>query len=357
MEHKEFLFLHNISKLKKVMMVATLIIFILLSSVIVPNASALRTFDGDFVSIDEPIDDDVFASGGTININAPISGAIIIGGNINVNAPIKNDLIAMGGQIYINSDIGGKIVVAGGNVNIKGNISTNAVIAAGNVQIHSPSNIGRDAAIAGGNIINEGKIAGNLTVRGDNFENRGTASNVDFESSEFDTKDFAKGIEEFFRISRIIMAVGLLIVGILLVRTFPIPFKAVADEVRDSPLRDTVFGFAMIIASVILLFILAISLIGFPLAMILGMGFLTALMLSILFVSYSLGNKTFSMIRKQKNTGNTVVLIVGFIILQLLFNIPYAGWLINIIAVSLGFGALLYSLNQNWNRLTGKENV
>lgn len=352
---QKFLFPYSTSSSRKIM-IEILILTLLSSILFIPAASALKTFGGDFVTIDEPIDDDVFASGGTINIDAPISGGIITGGDINVNAPVENDLIAAGGQIYINSDIGGKIVVAGGNVNVKGNISTNAVIAAGNVQIHRSSIIGKDAEIAGGNVVNEGKIIGNLTVKSDSFENRGTAGQIIHEKSEFDSKSFVKGIKDFFRISALIMAVGLLIVGILFVRTFPAPFITVADEVRNSPLRDTAFGFVMMIASVIVLFILTISVIGFPLALLLGLGFVIALMLSTLFVSYGLGSKIFSLLGKQ-NTSNIATLVVGFIILQLLFNIPYVGWLTVLIAVSLGFGGILYSLNRNWDKLTGKENV
>jgi len=55
---------------------------------------ALESFSGNVISIDTPIDDDIFAAGNTVNINAPVNSATIAGSTLNINAPIKEDIYA-----------------------------------------------------------------------------------------------------------------------------------------------------------------------------------------------------------------------------------------------------------------------
>jgi hypothetical protein len=160
-----------------------LIIISLLLILLLPNVQALKMLSGDQVSIDSPIDDDVFAAGDTVTINAPVAGVVISGGDISINAPVNGDVFVAGGKIVVNSDIEGKIVAAGGDIDLRGD-AKNAVIAGGNINIHATSVISRDAVITGGDVSNAGKILGNLTVRADNFQNTGSAGSVDFKKSE-----------------------------------------------------------------------------------------------------------------------------------------------------------------------------
>jgi len=325
-----------------------LIILSLLLILLLPNVQALKMLSGDQVSIDSPIDDDVFVVGGTVNINAPVASAVIAGGTIIINAPVSGDVFAAGGQISVNSDIEGKIVAAGGDIDLRGD-AKNAVIAGGNINIHSTSVISRDAVIAGGNVSNAGKILGNLTVRADNFQNTGSAGSVDFEKSEG-----LQGLEELMikmmNILYILITVGFLILGIVLLKLFPTQFLMVEEEVRKSPVKNTLVGFVLIIASVILISLLAVTIIGFPVALIMGMLFIIALMLSTLFVSFAVGRKIVDLFKVKTN--DLLIFVLGFIILNLLFRIPYAGVLIGIVAISLGFGAIIYALRKNWQSIT-----
>jgi hypothetical protein len=70
----------------------SVIILLMAIVLITSSAHALQTFSGDVVSIDNPIDDDVFAAGNVVNINAPVDSATIAGGTLNVNAPVRDIL-------------------------------------------------------------------------------------------------------------------------------------------------------------------------------------------------------------------------------------------------------------------------
>jgi hypothetical protein len=325
-----------------------LIIISLLIILLLPNVQALKMLSGDQVSIDSPIDDDVFVVGGTVNINAPVASAVIAGGDVNINAPVSSDVFVAGGKISVNSDVGGKIIAAGGDIDLRGD-ARNAVIAGGNISIHSTTVISKDAVIAGGNVLNAGTIVGNLTVRADKFQNTGTAGSVDFKKSEG-----LQGLEELMikmmNILYILITVGFLILGIVLLKLFPTQFLIVEEEVRKSPVKNTLVGFVLIIALVILIILLAVTVIGFPVALIMGMLFITALMLSTLFVSFAVGRKIVDLFKVKTN--DILIFVLGFVILNLLFRIPYAGVLIGIVAISLGFGAIVYALRKNWQSIT-----
>ncbi len=308
------------------------------------NAGAVKMLSGNQIKVDTPVQDDVFAAGGAIDINAPVDSAVIAGGNINLNAPVNGDVFVTGGQVTVNSDVKGKIVAAGGNIDIKGN-ARNVVIAGGNVNIHSTAVISRDAVISAGNVINAGRINGNLTVRAENFQNTGSAGNVDFRKSEV-----SQSFRQLISIFRVLITIGFLILGVLFIRLFPAQFFRVEEEVRKSTLLKTAVGFVAIIVSAVVIILVAITVIGLPVAAISAMLFVIALLLSTIFVAFTLGKKILDLFKLK--TGDLWTFIVGFIILSLLFEIPYAGWLIRIVAISLGFGAVCYAARDVWKRTT-----
>ncbi len=84
-----------------------LIIIFLMLILLLPNVQALKMLSGDQVSVDSPIDDDVFVSGGTVTLNAPVASAVIAGGTIIINAPISGDVF--GAENFQNTGSAGSI--------------------------------------------------------------------------------------------------------------------------------------------------------------------------------------------------------------------------------------------------------
>jgi hypothetical protein len=321
---------------------------ILLSS----GGQALRTFSGDTISIDTPIADDVFAAGSMVSINAPVNSAVVAGGTVNINAPVKGDVIAAGGQVYVNSDVGGKVVAAGGDVNLGGNISTNLVAAGGHVSIRPGKTIARDALIGGGDVVNSGRVNGTLTVHANNFTNSGSAGRVDF----YKTENRAPQRDENqspFNIFTLLSIIGYFILGLILVKYLPGIFMAVDSEIRSSTLLKTVIGFVLIIASFIAVLLIAVTMVGLPIALISSLLILATLMLSGTFVSFSLGKWIFELAKIKQ--GDLILFLLGFVILNVLFLLPYVGGLISLISMSLGFAALLYAARRFFR--TGNRSI
>ena len=274
---------------------STICILLLLVVCLPSGVTALATYSGNTVTLNVPVNDDVLAAGGAIDINAPINSLMAAGGTVTVNAPVKGDVIVAGGNVVIHGTIGGKLVAAGGNIDIDSDIGTNAVVAGGTVTVHQNTVIGKDAAISAGTVTNAGNINGKLTVRARNFDNTGSAGSVDFQPVQ-QRYDLSRLLEIF----GVLLSIGWLILGLIIIRSAPARYVVVLGEVRKSPVVKTVVGFIGIIVAIIACAILAVTIIGLPLA---ATGFILlilGLILSVLFVSSILGELVFSWIRYRR---------------------------------------------------------
>ena len=316
------------------------ILFLILTILFSPQALVLQTFSGDSISIDVPVADDIIAAGDAISINAPVDSAIAAGGTVSINAPVNGDVLALGGQVYVNSDVGGKVVAAGGTVHLGGDIGTNLVAAGQRVKLLPGRNVGRDAYIAGQDVASAANINGTLQVSAARFNNTGTAGEVKFHKMENQGRrddDLKAG----YSIFSLIYLLGYFILGLILVRYLPGIFREVDEEARRSTLFKTLFGFVMIVAGFIAILLLAMSIIGLPAALILGLLFFAALLLSGSFISFSLGSWINQKAKLKR--GDLASFALGFVVLNLLFYLPLLGWLIKMASMSLGLASLIYA--------------
>ena len=205
-------------------MVAALIMLVL---VVPGTVQGLVSFSDGSVVIDQPVADDLIVSGGSIEINSPVQSLVAAGGTIEVNAPVEGDVIAAGGTVTLNDDIGGKAVIAGGTIRINGNISRNLLAYGGDVAISPSSVIGRDASIGGGTVTNRGHVTGTLQASGQHVENTGFAGVSQVRIEEDNSLDAVA-----FLIA-LLFALGMLILGLILLRLGPGRFRAVAGRIQE----------------------------------------------------------------------------------------------------------------------------
>ena len=321
-----------------------ILVLVLLS--IPSGVIALESFSGDQVSIDTPVADDVFAAGGTITVNAPIDSLIAAGGTITLNAPVKGDVIVAGGRVIANNNIGGKLVAVGGTVDVNGDVGTNALITGGTVTLNPRSTIGRDAAISAGTVTSSGHVTGNLSVRSRSFSDTGSVGG----SSTF-VKTEHQNISKIFTILGILFSIGWLILGLVLLNIAPARYRVVVDEVSKTPVVKMVVGFVGLIIACIVLVILAITIVGLPVALVSGLFISIGIIFSALFVSSALGRWLLGVLKVEIKDWQAFV--AGFVVLSILFRLPVAGAILLIAATSLGFGALIYTVYDHWNAITG----
>jgi len=328
--------------MKKVLIIVLLVLLAVPASV-----SALVTYSGNQVNIVDPVNDDVFATGGMIEVNAPVRSITAAGGTITINAPVSGDVIAAGGTVTINGDIGGKVVAVGGTVDLAGNVTTNAVLQGGTVTIRKSATIGKDAMISAGTVRNAGTVTGKLSVQSQSAENTGSAGSYEVKPGQ-DAGASAVWVVSFLAI---LLCLGWFIIGLLLIRIMPARFLQVESEVHTHTLLKFIVGFAAIIIAVIAFVILAITVVLLPLALVLGGLSLIGLLLANLFIASGLGRVIISYLKW--NWKEWQLYTLGFLVLFVLFLIPIINILAFVISTSLGFGAILYAVRKNWDTITG----
>jgi len=324
----------------------------LLLLMILPTASmGVVILADNQTTLTTPINDDVFATGDTIVIDAPVDSLVVAGGNILVNAPVKGDLIAAGGRVSVNNNVGGKVIAAGGVVEMNGSVGTNLLMAGGEVNVRNGTTVGRDALLSGGTVTNAGTINGTLRISGSNVQNTGTAANTEIDNPQ-DRKDETQtgGWSWVSAILGLLMALGFLIIGLLLITLFPGAATALEGTVRSYPLITLLIGAGGLIGGGIIFLLLLISIIGIPLALLVGLLLVAATTLSGLITALALGNWLGGVLKMT--SAPWILFIIGFVVLNLLQMIPILGGLIWLVALLLGTGAIFsaaWELIQNRN--------
>ncbi|MBU7015372.1 MAG: hypothetical protein HXS52_03205 [Theionarchaea archaeon] len=312
-----------------------------------PSVGAVETVTGDQVVIDTPINDDLLVTGGTISINARIDGDVIAaGGIIDINAPITGDLIAVGGQIQVKSDIGGKIIAAGGTISVRGAVET-VIAAGGAIEFTSSAVVENYVIAAAGSLSNAGEIGDDLLGSTETFENTGMVKGkVEVEKPPTPEAE----MKTVFSFLTVLSRIGYFLLGLVFIKWFGALFGTIQKEVKESWPKKLVVGFISILVTFVLLLILLVSVVGIPVATILTMFFVMAMMVAGIIVSYAFGEWLLKLIKVEPHW--IITFGLGFILVNLFFLIPIAGFFIRIIVVSLGFGAIIYTVKNNWGTIS-----
>ena len=242
---------------------------------------------------------------------------------------------------------GERSLLSAARIDLAGNVTTNVLLQGGTVTIRKSATIGKDAMISGGTVRNAGTVVGNLTVQSQSAENTGSAGTYEVKPDQ----GMGASALWVFSALAILLCLGWFIVGLLLIRVMPARFLQVESEVHTSTILKFIIGFAAIIIAVIAFVLLAITVVLLPLALVLGGLALIGLLLANLFVASGLGRVISGYLKW--NGKEWQLYTVGFLVLSVLFLIPIINILAFVISTSLGFGAILYAVRNNWAAITG----
>ncbi len=250
-----------------------------------------------------PINDDLYVSGGEIDVDSEIAGDLVmVGGDIEVPGKVLEDLIVAGGQIKIYGDAGDDLRVAGGKVIIEGNVGDDALLAGGEVRVKDTALIKGDMLIGAGETDFAGLVLGNAKIATGKLNFRGVidgtvkiyADEVEFmpgsqirgnlrlegpevlpeNADEVVVGDiqFIPGTKEgmaywWFFICKLLF---LLIFGTLLYFGFEKFWREVADNMREKPGLSFIKGLLYFLLVPFFIFLFCISVIGIPIALFLA---------------------------------------------------------------------------------------
>jgi len=364
----------------KLMLIALLIVLFPLSA----NAFVVKSDDVVKVGQDEIIEGNLYAAASSITINGTVKGDLICAAQtININGPIEGDIICAGQTININSYVGGNIRVAGNTININSKVGRN-VMAFGNV-VHfgSGADVGWSAMVAGANVNVMGKVGGTLHGGGENVTvDAEVAKSVDFDAKTLVIGDNAKigadlnyveynkgevevsdkaviagkinprekkiagkqksiiwGISLAWIWGKIISIFSVLILGLVFISLFKDKVENTVKKMIDKPWAQIGWGLVILIITPVIALILAITIIGLPLAAILIFAWLIMLFIAKAMAAIAFGFWLFDKFKKKTKT-LMWPMIAGIIISYIIFCIPFIGWILALAALLWGLGGL-----------------
>lgn len=335
------------------------------------HAQSFRSGNDVTVANNETVDSTLYASGSAVEIGGRVDGDLICAGqNVTVSGTITGDVICAGQNIRITGTVNGDVRLAAQSAALEGRIEGNASMLAQSVSVSGSGSvggdlggmaqnttvngrIGRDLAISSTQSTVNAPVGRDVTARTTELKLGGAArvtGDVRYTSSQELQRDSAavvngtvtrepassneNGAGDFFRFL-LFMFVTLLIISMALVLIMPLLFQKASNAVLKHPGKAALTGLVLHVGIPVVILALSLTLIGLPLAIVVGIAWLLVLILSGPAAAYMLGR-----VVMRTSSNAILIMLVGSLILLVLYLIPGVN-LLAFIAVGLfGTGGL-----------------
>ena len=296
---------------------------------------------------------DVMAAGGTINLRGEVVDDVrAAGGEITIDAKIGDDLIAAGGDVRVTSGttVGGEAWLAGGDVFIGGTINNDLMAGAGNIQL--AGTIHGDVTLQGEeiHILNNTLIDGNLHYKSPHEAtidpDAKIIGTITYEETEWDHGGRDVGI--FF-------AVTMLVASIVLFLLFPGFTVSAARRIASYPWQSLGVGFLLLVVTPLIAVILVSIVLGVWIGLSMMALYFIALLLGFLVSCFFLGDWGARLLGKELSTTGGRILSVALVIilLGLIQLVPVVGGLLIFILLLFGLGAAMWQVHNAYHQSAG----
>ena len=353
-------------------------VLILLAGLAISFASAADSNAGETVVERGNIDDDYYAAGGVVDIDAVVAGDVIVaGGELYIGHLIEGDVIAAGGSLQIRGEIKDDIRVSGGDLNIDAAIGDDLVAAGGSITLSPGVTVGGDAWLAGGEVHIAGTILGSLKVTGGNIRLSGTVrGDVELEGGEVQILDSARIDGELnYKSPRqaktgaeavisggithqpvdwdyadsgygLFFSITLVVAAVLFYLFFPHYTQASVKRIGSDPWSSLGLGFIFVVATPLVAFMLMLIVLGLWVGLSMLALYCVALLSGLLIACFFVADRGARLIKQNiSSRGRRLIsVIVVIFILGLIQMIPLLGGLTLFLLLLLGLGAGLIQL-------------
>lgn len=331
-----------------------------------------------FTEEGQVIHSSLYSSGKNIDIKGTVYGDIYCAGqSITIEATVYGDVLCAGQDITIAGDVKGDVRVAGQLVTFKGNVQQNAFVGAMTFSLDAESKIGQDLTLAGDSHNVKGLVGRDITASGNTFVLNGSVGrNVTVSSQNVELKqkaDVSGGLyytsnknatlaagaevkgkteklapkqekqQNIFRSFSLgmylFMLAGLTLVSLALAFLFPKFLRKTSGRIKESFVRALIVGIVatFLVPAISLGFVF--SVVGIPLSLVLLLAALFGAVLSGPITAFYVGGL---ILRKDKSA--PLVVLVGSLVVVTAYFLPLMGLLFGMLALWMGFGALLLEL-------------
>ena len=340
----------------------------------------------------ESIDDTVFLAGKTAIVAGVVDGDVFAAAErVEVTGTVRGNVYSAGRTVTIAGEVSGNVHAAGKNVEVDSKVGGSGFVAGQNVIVTEGSHLGRGGYFAGESVRSKGRVgrgiifaAETMEVSGSVERNvRGYGSQVTVSSSgsvggdlhvtvpspdavEVDDGATVSGetivdIEEKekrraflypgFYFGVLAKALAMLLMGLVLVMLFPSLLPPSPDSSKEV-LRHMGFGFVALVATPVVMLIIALTVIGIPVSIVLGMVYAVLVFLSTLVVAYFAAQRL-----PAADSRRRLVLNTGASLLVILFvvAIPFVGPGLNFLVHIFGMGCLVVHLRNLYTKSHGSS--
>jgi hypothetical protein len=346
---------------------------------------AMEHRHGQFVTVaaNETVDDTLLATGNTVRVEGVVNGDLLaFGQTVEVRGTVKGDVVTgakrvvvtgtVEGRIYNfsqsldlegqlghslygfaqslrvddRSHVGEGVVVAAGEVSLEGDVKRSVdIMGSGNADVSG--SVGRDLTMFGGRsltLTDTARVGGNLSARVRELKDVHIADGATIAGK----RDIQLQVRQSpyshprFYFHQAIWFASAMLVGWLGLVFFPGFFRATTQAV-GSGWTGLGLGIGVLAGAPVAMIVIAITLVGFPISLMLLVVYLTALYLAKIWVGAFLG---WLLLKPAGGTkGDWVLgLLVGLLIITIVGYIPYLGGLVRLGVVCLGLGAFAAQL-------------
>jgi hypothetical protein len=309
----------------------------------------------------ETIPEDLYASGGSVEIAGRVQGDLVAtGGEIAVNGTVGGDVLAAGGRLTLAGDVAGDVRAAGGQIRVAGAVAEDAVLAGGQMSVAEGAQIGGDLLFSGGRMTLDGRVDGDLLGSAGNYARRGSVGGSENVTTGPEERPPTAGERILAALRRYL---AILAVGALLLWLVPRLLQGSATLVRKRPLPSLGVGGLGAVGFVVLLVVLILA--GVLISIILGLlglgslvaalgtgTLLAAAVLTFAFVlvvvfladvvvGMAAGGLLLRSERGPSRARDFGALALGVALVVVLTAIPVIGGLLKLLIVLVGLGALV----------------
>lgn len=375
--------------------IQALIVFVALLTIPVSvYAFSVQNGSSVYVTKDQKVEGNLYAAGENITIDGHVTGDIFCAGQaININGIVDGDVICAGQTISVNGGVGGSVRAAGNNIEIRGKVARGLNAAGANINLAQDASVDWDVLVAGANVSMNGTIGRSLLGAGANYTLGGKVGNdvslyLDGNNSRNDsgltaldsavvdgtlnyTSKFDASISPkaqikgkvFHNIPKIhdreklkiwgsigeflLALISALIIGYVLILIWRKPILEIISEKTVGFWAKIGWGAVWMIVMPIIAILIAITVVGLRLVLIGVLLWSVVLMLSKVVAGIAIGDWIINKIWVDKKDSIVWIITVGIAASWIVFYIPFVGWLLSLVAIWWGTGAILMQIKKS----------
>ena len=336
---------------------------------------------GPHVEISGTVHGDVYAAGGEVLVDGVVDGDLIVaGGEVRVSGEVTQDVRIAGGTVTLSGKVHRNVTIAGGDVHLtdSSHLKGSAVIGAGNLLLGG--SIDGDVRIGAGNVTLSKAIGGDLAVAAPAIRLTSRASvgkNVRYWSDDepsidegatvlgtvtrhpipevFKGEEAKRGLAGAKLIAGLISFTSTLLLGLLLLRIYPIFTSRVTLKIQEQPWVVLGLGGALLFGVPLLIALCMVSILGIPIGLMLAAMYVVTLYLGRVFVMLWLGQRLLRLVSAPFST--TRAFIAGLVVYFILSLLPLVGGVITMLTIVIGLGSILMTKKELVVKLRNEQVV